>query len=78
MRTTVDIPSELRKKIVEEAASRNLRGFSPIIVEALRLYFSRQRRNRQRTIERLEGCVTPEQMEQERARLKEVRNNWRR
>ncbi len=78
MRTTVDIPPELRKKLIEEAASRNLRGFSPLIVEALRLYFSRQRRNRHKTIERLLGCLNAEQLEQERARLKEVRDNWRR
>ncbi len=78
MRTTVDIPPELRKKLVEEAASRNLRGFSPLIVEALRLYFNRQRKDRQKTIERLKGCLTAEQMEQERARLTAVRDNWRR
>ena len=78
MRTTVDIPQELRTKLIEEATSRNLRGFSPLIVEALRLYFNRQRRNRQKTIERLKGCLAAEQMEQERARLTAVRDNWRR
>jgi len=78
MRTTVDIPQELRTKLIEEATSRNLRGFSPLIVEALRLYFNRQRRNRQKTIECLKGCLTAEQMEQERARLTAVRDNWRR
>lgn len=49
-----------------------------VFVEALRLYFNRQRSNRQNTIERPNGCMTADQMEQERARLKEVRNNWRR
>jgi len=78
MRTTVDIPQELRTKLIQEATSRNLRGFSPVIVEALRLYFNRQRRNRQKTIERLKGCLTAEQLEQERARLTAVRDNWRR
>ena len=77
MRTTVDIPQELRKKLIEEATSRNLRGFSPLVVEALRQYFNRQRGNRQKTIERLKGCLTAEQMEQERARLTAVRDNWR-
>jgi len=78
MRTTVDIPQELRTKLIQEATSRNLRGFSPVIVEALRLYFNRQRRNRQKTIERLKGCLTAEQLVQERARLTAVRDNWRR
>jgi hypothetical protein len=77
MRTTIDIPTELRKKLVEEAAARNLRGFSPVIVDALRLYFGGRRENRENTIERLRNSLNPEQMEQERARLSEVRGNWR-
>lgn len=77
MRTTIDIPGDLRKKLVEEAAARNLKGFSPLIVEALRLYFGRERRNRSQTIIRLQSSLSAEQMELERARLREVRDNWR-
>jgi hypothetical protein len=77
MRTTVEIPDEMRKKLVEEAASRNLRGFSPLIVEALRLYFSRHSGNREKRIKNLKGSLSAEQLELERARLKQVRENWR-
>jgi hypothetical protein len=77
VRTTIDIPSELRKKLVQEAASRNLKGFSPLIVEALRMYFSRQKLSREKTIKRLKGSLTQEQLEEERSRLNEVRANWR-
>jgi hypothetical protein len=77
MRTTIDIPPELRKKLVEEAAARNLRGFSSLIVEALRLYFGRTNASRESVIEKLKGSMSREQLEEERTRLREVRDNWR-
>ena len=36
MRTTIELPAALRQKIVTEAARQNLKGFSPIIVKALK------------------------------------------
>lgn len=40
MRTTVDIPDELRAKLLEEAARRGEKGFSTLIREALTEYFA--------------------------------------
>ena len=40
MRTTVDIPDELRAKLLEEAARRGEKGFSTLIQEALDQYFA--------------------------------------
>ena len=38
MRTTIELPDDLRQRVVSEAAARNLKGYSPVIV-ALRAYF---------------------------------------
>jgi metal-responsive CopG/Arc/MetJ family transcriptional regulator len=40
MRTTVDIPDELRARLLEEAARRGEKGFSGLIQEALERYFA--------------------------------------
>jgi metal-responsive CopG/Arc/MetJ family transcriptional regulator len=40
MRTTVEIPDELRAKLLEEAARRGEKGFSGLIQEALDQYFA--------------------------------------
>jgi predicted nucleic acid-binding protein len=36
MRTTADLPADLRRKLAQEAAARNLEGYSRLVVEALR------------------------------------------
>lgn len=40
MRTTIELPEDLRYQLLHEAARTGQRGFSHIVEEALRRYFS--------------------------------------
>ncbi len=42
MRTTVEIPNELRLRLIEESARLGERGYSEVVVRALREYFAGQ------------------------------------
>ena len=42
MRTTIEIPDLLRKKLILEAAENNQKGFSEIVVYALDEYFKKE------------------------------------
>lgn len=42
MRTTIEIPESLRKKLILEAAETNRKGFSDIVVFALDEYFKKK------------------------------------
>ena len=42
MRTTVEIPDDLRLRLIEESARTGDRGYSGIVSRALREYFQRQ------------------------------------
>ncbi len=44
VRTTVDIPDELRAELVALAARKGLRGYSEIIQEAVALYLSESKK----------------------------------
>lgn len=44
MRTTIELSDEHRSRLVELAARRGEKGFSPIVEEALDLYFAREAR----------------------------------
>ena len=60
-----------------EAAARNLRGYSPVIVDALRAYFDGQEDDRQHVVTRVRGSLGAHAAEVEDRRLAEVRANWR-
>ncbi len=77
MRTTIELPNGLRQKLISESAARNLRGFSPIIVEALRNYFKKMENGRKKEIQSLKGCLNDEEYVQELKRVKNGRENWR-
>ncbi len=78
MRTTVELPASLRQKLVNEAARRNAKGYSAIIVEALELYFSKRNSEHDLSfIEALRGCMTAEEYTEGVALWKEGRRNWR-
>ena len=47
MRTTIELPDDLRRRVVSEATARNLRGFSQVIVDALRVYLDGGQDDRQ-------------------------------
>jgi metal-responsive CopG/Arc/MetJ family transcriptional regulator len=46
MRTTVEIPDPLYRRVIELALKRGMRGFSPIVEEALREYLEPEPRRR--------------------------------
>ncbi len=77
MRTTIDLPNDLRQKLISESAARNLRGFSSIIVEALRNYFNLKENGRKKVIQNLKGCLSGEGYLQELKRINDGRKNWR-
>ena len=77
MRTTINIPDNLKQKLVIEATSRKIKGYSQIIIEALNCYFDNQIEDRKATICRLKGSLTKEEYEDEQRKLKEGRKNWK-
>lgn len=77
MRTTIEIPAALKQKLAAEALSRNMKGYSKIIVEALSEYFKKDNNQRKRVIQKLKGCLSKKEYELEIKRLDEGRNNWR-
>ena len=77
MRTTIELPAALRRKLVTEAAARNIKGFSTIIAEALEEYFKKTDRKRTAVVAKLKGSLTSEEIRAERQRLAEGRRNWR-
>ena len=77
MRTTIDIPNDLRQKLITEAARRNLKGFSLLVTEALKDYFSTKRNNRDETIVQLKGCLSNKELEDDIRRISEGQSNWR-
>ena len=77
MRTTIELPDDLRRRVVSEAAARNLRGYSQVIVDALRAYFDGGQDNRQSVVARVRGSLSAQAADTENRRLAEVRANWR-
>ncbi len=77
MRTKIDLPNDLRQKLISESAARNQKGFSSIIVEALRNYFDLKGNGRKKAIHKLKGCLSEEEYLQELKRINEGRRNWR-
>ncbi len=79
VRTTVEIPDELRQKLMQEAARRGERGYSAVVERALRRYFDEKpaTESRRKTIQRLQGIERSMDTAQEKARADEVRGNWR-
>lgn len=79
MRTTVEIPDELRERLVSEAARRGERGYSLVVERALRRYFAEaQSASRQETASRLRGCEVNETTAQaERKRVEDTRSRSR-
>ena len=77
MRTTIDVPVHIRQQLSQEAASRNLKGFSKIIVEALEKYFGSKTNDRKSTVARLKGSMSSAEYNKALKDLKEGRSQWR-
>ena len=68
MRTTIELPDDLRQRVVSEAA---------VIVDALRAYFDGREDDRQTVVARVRGSLGASAAEMEHRRPAEVRANWR-
>lgn len=77
MRTTIDVPIHIRQKLSQEASSRNLKGFSKIIIEALEKYFHSKSNDRKSVIERLKGSMSAAEHAKAIKDLQEGRSKWR-
>ena len=77
MRTATELPDAVGRRVVSEAAARNLRGCSPVIVDALRACFDGGQDIRQSVAARVRGSLDLQAAESERRRLAELRANWR-
>jgi metal-responsive CopG/Arc/MetJ family transcriptional regulator len=77
MRTTIEIPAKLRQKLVAEAAKKNLKGSSTIIVNALEEYFEKHRSaGSDSNLKKLRGSLSQNEYEKEMALLQKGRNQW--
>ncbi len=77
MRTTIDLPVSIRQKLIAEAASRRLKGFSQLIVEALEQYFKSGKTARKDVLKNLRGSLSEKEYAKDTQRIKESRENWR-
>ncbi len=77
MRTTIDMPIHLRQQLAQEASSRNLKGFSKIIIEALEKYFGSKENDRKSVVARLKGSMSAAEHAKAIKTLREGRSKWR-
>ena len=77
MRTTIDIPIQIKQQLSQEASRRNLKGFSQIIVEALEEYFQTKSSDRRSVVARLKGSMTKEGHKKSLKIIQEGRSQWR-
>lgn len=78
MRTTIEIPGDIRQKLVSEAAQKNMKGYSAIIVKALREYFEKQDAGETgKEIRKLRGSLSQKEYEKALEMLETGRTQWR-
>ncbi len=77
MRTTIDVPIHIRQQLSQEASSRNLKGFSKIIIEALEKYFHSKSNDRKKAVDRLRGSMASAEHTKALKDLQEGRSKWR-
>ena len=78
MRTTIEIPDELRARLLDLAARRGLKGYSVIIEEALELYL-RGAAGDEARLQALEaiGSLGAREAEALRSSVRSLREHWR-
>lgn len=79
MRTTVEIPDELRARLLEIAARRGEKGFSRLVAEALALYLGELERRDQMALDArtLIGSLSEEEAEALESSVSTSRRSWR-
>ncbi len=78
MRTTVEIPDDLRAELASLAAKRGLRGFSALVTEAIECYLQQlkeRERNKQRALA-LEGIWADEDPEKIEKAIESAWEGW--
>jgi hypothetical protein len=77
MRTTVEITKEQHRALSAIAQRRGVRGFSPLVQEALDLYLANLNTDEVDLLLGLEGVLTEADALEVRSRIKDTRNPWR-
>lgn len=79
MRTTVELPDEIRAKLLEMAARRGERGFSGIVEEALERYLAEEegRRERAEAARSVLGTLGDEEADALLESVRRLRDRWR-
>jgi predicted transcriptional regulator len=79
MRTTVEINDELRAKLLSLAAKRKIKGFSPIVEEALEEYLTHDHAKEQCIEKALaaKGSLDDEDANALEAVVSDLRRKWR-
>ena len=77
MRTTIEISPALRQKLMNEAAQRNLKGFSRIISDALEEYFQKEGGKDREKLRSLRGSLSKEEYSDFLEEQKTGRARWR-
>jgi predicted transcriptional regulator len=79
MRTTIELTDDQRAELMRLAAKRRLKGFSPIVQEALDEYLQRQG-GREQAIARaltLQGCLGKKAADELEESVRQARELWR-
>jgi predicted transcriptional regulator len=79
MRTTIEIKSEHRARLLELAATRGEKGFSNVVNEALDLYLQTQT-GRNAAIKKalaLKGTMSAAEAKNLESETRKIRDNWR-
>ena len=79
MRTTVEIPDEIRARLLELAARRGERGFSGLVREALARYLDEEEARKRRVADARSvlGAVSDEAADAMEERVRSLRERWR-
>jgi len=79
MRTTIELPDELRAKLLAMAARRGEKGFSVLVEEAVERYLDEDERRRElvRLARTSIGGLSDEEGEELRESVRKARSVWR-
>ena len=79
MRTTIEISDQHRAKLLEIAAKRRLKGFSPIVQEAIEKYLGENPPPEEKLQNALSvlGTLGNDEADAIEASINKIRNKWR-
>lgn len=79
MRTTIELPDELRAKLLGMAARRGEKGFSGLIEEAVERYLEEEERRQSLVREAISaiGSLDDDEAERLRESVRRIRSTWR-